>query len=431
MKDIERLYSHFIKHPKICTDSRKEVEGAIFFALSGETFNGNRFAKAALDKGAALAVVDDPIVVDEQEKRFFLVPDVLKVLQELAIWHRKHFQIPLLGITGTNGKTTTKELIYSVLKTEKETVFTQGNLNNHIGVPMTLLSLKPTTEIAVVEMGANHPGEIEALCKIANPTHGIITNIGKAHLEGFGSYEGVIKTKNELYESIRKSNGVVFFNQNDALLQKLSEGIERVSYGVLDAEVAGKLVDSKPFLRIQWDSENGTQDIQTKLYGNYNFNNAMAAIAVGKYFGISEENIKHGLENYAPKNNRSQVLNTENNTIILDAYNANPGSMPLAIETFSAQGFDNKILILGDMFELGKDAKKEHQRIIDLLKDKDFKQVILVGKDFSSIQNAGNYTAFKTTEAAGVYLNHQKLSGNTILIKGSRGMQLETLVQYL
>lgn len=431
MKDIERLYGHFLKHPKICTDSRKEVEGAIFFALSGETFNGNRFAKAALDKGAALAVVDDPNVVDEQEKRFFFVPDVLKALQELAIRHRKHFQIPLLGITGTNGKTTTKELIYSVLKTEKETVFTKGNLNNHIGVPMTLLSLKPTTEIAVVEMGANHPGEIEALCRIANPTHGIITNIGKAHLEGFGSYEGVIKTKNELYESIRKTNGVVFFNQNDALLQKLSEGIERVSYGASEAEITGKLLDSNPFLSIQWDSENGTQDIQTKLYGNYNFNNAMAAIAVGKYFGITAENIKLGLENYTPKNNRSQIVKTERNTIILDAYNANPGSMPLAIENFSGQSFDNKILILGDMFELGKDAEKEHQRIIELLKDRNFKKVILVGKDFFSLPSAGNYIAFKTTEEAGVYLNHQKLSGNTILIKGSRGMQLETLAQYL
>jgi len=431
MKDIKRLYSHFIKHPKISTDSRKEVEGTIFFALSGQTYNGNRFAKAALNKGAALAVVDDPSVVDKQERRFFFVPDVLKALQELAIWHRKQFQIPLLGITGTNGKTTTKELIFSVLKTQKETVCTQGNLNNHIGVPITLLSLKPTTEIAVLEMGANHPGEIEALCRIANLTHGIITNIGKAHLEGFGSYEAVIKTKNELYESIRKSNGVVFFNQNDTLLQKLSEGIQRISYGASDAEITGRLLDSKPFLSIQWNSENGTQDIQTKLYGNYNFNNVMAAIAVGRYFGITTENIKLGIENYIPKNNRSQIVKTARNTIILDAYNANPGSMLLAIENFSRQSFDNKILILGDMFELGKYSKKEHQKIIDLLKDRDFKQVIFVGKDFFSLPDTGNYTAFKTTEEAGVYLSNRKLSNHTILIKGSRGMQLETLVKYL
>ena len=323
------------------------------------------------------------------------------------------------------------KLISDILKTQKETVCTQGNLNNHIGVPITLLSLKPTTEIAVLEMGANHPGEIEALCRIANLTHGIITNIGKAHLEGFGSYEAVIKTKNELYESIRKSNGVVFFNQNDTLLQKLSEGIQRISYGASDAEITGRLLDSKPFLSIQWNSENGTQDIQTKLYGNYNFNNVMAAIAVGRYFGITTENIKLGIENYIPKNNRSQIVKTARNTIILDAYNANPGSMLLAIENFSRQSFDNKILILGDMFELGKYSKKEHQKIIDLLKDRDFKQVIFVGKDFFSLPDTGNYTAFKTTEEAGVYLSNRKLSNHTILIKGSRGMQLETLVKYL
>ncbi len=431
MNEIERLYSHFLKHQKICTDSRKEVEGAIFFALSGETFNGNRFAKAALDKGAALAVVDDRDILDEQEARFFYVPDVLKALQDLAHWHRQQFQIPLLGITGTNGKTTTKELVHSVLKTEKEIIFTQGNLNNHIGVPVTLLSLKPTTEIAVVEMGANHPGEIEALCRIANPTHGIITNIGKAHLEGFGSYEGVIKTKNELYESIRKSGGVVFVNQNDSLLMKLSEGIKRITYGESNAEITGELVDSKPFLRIKSTLEIGPLDIETKLYGNYNFNNAMAAIAVGKYFGITRENIKQALEDYEPKNNRSQVVKTKRNTIILDAYNANPGSMPLAIETFSEQSYNDKIIILGDMFELGKDSEKEHQRIIELLKDKDFKQIILVGKDFFNSQKDEYFTAFKTTEKAAAYLNEQKFTGNTILIKGSRGMKLEALVQYL
>lgn len=431
MKEVEQLYSLFLKHPKICTDSRNDVKGAIFFALSGELFNGNRFAKEALGKGAALAVVDDWDVVDKNDSRFFYVPDVLKTLQDLARWHRQQFQIPILGITGTNGKTTTKELVYNVLKTEKETICTQGNLNNHIGVPVTLLSLKATTEIAVVEMGANHPGEIEALCQIAEPTHGIITNIGKAHLEGFGSYEGVIKTKNELYESIRKSEGIVFVNQNDALLMKLSKGIERTTYGQSDADVNGKLLDSKPFLKIKQESEEVDWDIETNLYGNYNFNNVMAAVAVGKYFGISVANIKRALENYTPKNNRSQVLKTESNTIILDAYNANPGSMPLAIETFASQDFDNKILILGDMFELGKDAAKEHQRIVDLLKEKSFKQVILVGKDFFNTQKDKNYTALKTTQEAAVYLTNQKITGNTILIKGSRGMKLETLVQHL
>ncbi|MBE0651158.1 MAG: UDP-N-acetylmuramoyl-tripeptide--D-alanyl-D-alanine ligase [Bacteroidales bacterium] len=431
MKEIEQIYSVFLKHPIISTDSRNHVEGTIFFALSGETFNGNRFAKQALDKGAVLAIVDDPGIIDETDERLFYVPNTLKTLQDLAFRHRQGFDIPILAITGTNGKTTTKELISNVLKTEKEIIYTQGNLNNHIGVPLTLLSISNNTEIAVVEMGANHQGEIEALCRIAKPTHGIITNIGKAHLEGFGSYEGVIKTKNELYESIKESKGTLFVNQEDALLMDLSKDIQRVTYGKRSGDIEGELLDSKPFLKIGWKSKNGTLDIHTQLYGNYNFPNMMAAITAGNYFGISPVNIKKSLEEYTPKNNRSQVIKTENNTLILDAYNANPGSMSLAIETFSAQDFDDKIIILGDMFELGKDSESEHQKIIDLLKSKSFKQIILIGKDFFKIQKEQKYFSFETTKEAAEYLNNQKLRGNTILIKGSRGMQLETLVQYL
>lgn len=429
MEEMERLYSLFLKYPKICTDSRRDVKGTLFFALSGNNFNGNLFAKEALQKGAVAAVVDDPALAGRNEPRYFFVPDVLDALQKLAHRHRKQFRIPVLAITGTNGKTTTKELISGVLETEKEIAYTRGNLNNHIGVPLTLLSLKQTTEIAVVEMGANHPGEIEALCRLALPTHGLITNIGKAHLEGFGSYEGVIKAKNELYDSIRKAGGTLFVNQADPLLMNLSEGMERITYGAAPAGISGTLEGSKPFVKIYW--KQGALGIQTRLYGDYNFPNVMAAIAVGNYFGISNLNIKKALEKYTPKNNRSQVIKTAGNTIILDAYNANPGSMPLAIATFSAQSFHNKILILGDMFELGKDAEKEHQKILELLEHKSFKQVILVGRDFFQAQNNRGYTTFKTTVEAAEYLRKQKLTGNTVLIKGSRGMQLETLVQYL
>lgn len=431
MREIEKLYSIFLSHPKICTDSRNDVEGAIFFALSGSAFDGNRFARRALNKGAVLAVIDDPSLFDEKETRFFYVPDVLNTLQDLARWHRQQFNIPVLAITGTNGKTTTKELISNILETEKEIVYTKGNLNNHIGVPLTLLNLKQTSEIAVVEMGANHKGEIESLCHIAQPTHGIITNIGKAHLEGFGSFEGVVRTKNELYKSIKKSGGRIFVNQDNPLLMNLSNGIKKFTYGEASADVKGKIVDSKPFLKIRWESGKSSIDIQTQLYGNYNFLNVMAAIAVGNYFSISEANIKKALTEYNPKNNRSQVITTSNNTLILDAYNANPDSMALAIETFSSQDFKDKIVILGDMFELGKDSENEHQRIIDLLQNKNFKQVILVGKDFFKIQKDKNYLTFNTNEEAATHLKNQNLKGNTILIKGSRGMQLETLVQYL
>lgn len=429
MNEIDRLYSLFLKHPRICTDSRKEAGGAIFFALSGDNYDGNRFAEEALRRGAALAVVDDPALSDKKDARYFWVQDVLKALQELAQRHRQQFSIPILAITGTNGKTTTKELISGVLETEKEIIRTRGNLNNHIGVPLTLLSLKKTTEIAVVEMGANHPGEIETLCNLAGPTHGIITNIGKAHLEGFGSYEGVIKTKNELYVAIRNAGGTLFVNQADPLLMDLSRGVKRITYGVAPADVSGRMEDSGPFLKILWDQQDF--EIQTRLYGNYNFLNVMAGIAVGNYFGISTSGIKKALEKYSPKNNRSQVIKTDRNTLILDAYNANPGSMPLAIENFSEQKFSNKMLILGDMFELGSDSQKEHQRIIDLLEQKNFKQVILVGKEFFQTRKNKNYKTFKTTPEAADYLKNQKPEANSILIKGSRGMQLETLVKYL
>ena len=431
MRELEQLYSIFISHPKISTDSRSDVEGTIFFALSGSAFNGNRFARESLNKGAVLAVIDDPNLFDKKETKFFFVQDVLKTLQDLAQWHRQQFNIPVLAITGTNGKTTSKELTSSVLQKEKEIIYTKGNLNNYIGVPLTLLTIKQSTEIAVVEMGANHPGEIESLCRIAKPTHGIITNIGKAHLEGFESFEGVVKTKNELYESIRKSGGKLFVNQGNPLLMNLSKGIEKITYGEAPAFVSGKLLEADPFLKIGWKTKNGSLDIQTQLYGNYNFQNVMAAIAVGNYFSISEKNIENDLTEYIPKNNRSQIVTTSKNTLILDAYNANPESMSLAIETFSSQNFNNKILIIGDMFELGKDSENEHQRILDQLQHKSFQQIILVGKDFFKVQKDKKYPTFTTTEEAAAFLKDKNLRGNTILIKGSRGMQLETLVQYL
>ncbi len=431
MKEIASLYQLFLKHRKVSTDSRGTVEGSIFFALSGASFNGNRFAQEALDQGAVLAVVDDPEVVVAGDPRFFIVPDTLAALQDLALYHRQHFQIPILAITGSNGKTTTKELISAVLKTEKEIVFTRGNLNNHIGVPLTLLDINYTTDIAVVEMGANHVGEIKVLCDMAKPTHGIITNIGKAHLEGFGSYEGVIKAKTELYASIRNSSGSLFVNQDDPLLMKLSDGLKRITYGKDHAHVNGVVTASKPYLALSWKNIDHEVEIRTQLYGNYNAPNILAAIAVGSFFGITEIHISKALEAYVPKNNRSQVINTDRNTLILDAYNANPGSLSLAIENFTAQEFENKILILGDMFELGKASLDEHQQIVDTLQKKSFKQVILAGKDFYKTRKDPSFLAFQTTEAVAGYLKDHPLSGNTILIKGSRGMQLETLVQHL
>ena len=428
---MDQLYDYFLKYRKVSTDTRRDVTGSIFFALSGTSFNGNVFAADALKKGAALAVVDDASVIPEKASGYYLVENVLDALQKLGKKHREQFDIPVLGITGTNGKTTTKELTAAVLSSEKNILSTQGNLNNHIGVPLTLLGLNETTELAVVEMGANHPGEINTLCQLAQPTHGMITNIGKAHLEGFGSIEGVIRTKNELYDNVRKRKGIVFVHAEDDLLMRLSNGIDRVTYGMNDAAVQGTLLSSIPTLHVEWNHQGKNVDIPTQLFGKYNFSNVMAAVAAGEFFNISPENIRQAIASYVPKNNRSQVIQTKHNTLIMDAYNANPDSMKLAIEDFSGQHASNNTVILGDMFEMGEQAREEHERIVELLSNKSFQQVILVGKEFSKQFVPDGFLCFTTTDEAEAYLRQHPVRDQNVLIKGSRGMALERLIQYL
>ena len=427
MPDIKEIYNLFITTNGISTDTRKDVKNTIFFALSGENFDGNKFAEVALEKGAAYAVIDNPEY--KKDDRYILVENVLETLQKLANYHRKQFTIPFMGITGTNGKTTTKELVSAVLKSKYNIISTEGNLNNHIGVPLTVLKVKRDTEITVIEMGANHPEEIAFLCEIAKPTHGIITNIGKAHLEGFGSFEGVKNTKKELYDYLKKNYGTAFVNRDDSLLMELSEGIKRVLYCSNDCDLKGSVISNFPFLKVKIDTKQEAFEISTKLYGSYNLPNILAAVAVGKHFDVPDTKIKSAIENYVPSNNRSQITKTENNTIIQDAYNANPVSLTKAVESFYSSGFENPCLILGDMFELGKYSLKEHQKIADIVKEKGFDCVYLVGKEFFRTKNL--FTTFESTEQAAEFFENNPLKNKTILLKGSRGMHLETLLKYL
>ncbi len=431
MENFKKIYKLFRRHSLVSTDTRKLEKGSLFFALSGENFNGNRFAEIALEKGALAVIVDDPEFVPENDNRYILVESTLNTLQKLAKFHRQQFDIPILAITGTNGKTTTKELCAAVLSAEKDICATEGNFNNHIGVPLTLLHIGTDTEIAIVEMGANHPGEIEHLCEIAQPTHGLITNISKAHLEGFLDLQGIIYTKNELYTSIKNNAGMVFVNKDDLLLMQLSEGINRFTYGIPPADTEGKTEQANPFVVLDWLRETGRLQIKTRLYGSYNFNNIMAAIAVGKYFGISETGIVRALKNYKPRNNRSQLYQTQNNTLILDAYNANPKSMKLAIQDFASHRFPHPVLILGDMFELGKSAEEEHKNIVKQLELSGFQNIILIGKDFYRIAPEQPFLKFTSTEEAAQYLKSHPIKEAHILVKGSRGMQLEKLIEYL
>ena len=429
MQQISNLYQKFITLGKISIDTRQDVSGSIFFALSGENFNGNKFAKEAIAKGASLAVIDQKEYDEGPE--YFLVENTLRTLQELARWHRTKSSAKVIGITGSNGKTTTKELVSAVLFTEKEIVSTRGNLNNHIGVPLTILSISSETELAVVEMGANHPGEIALLCDIARPDIGIITNIGKAHLEGFGSFEGVIKAKNELYDFLRSTHGTALVNEEDPLLMDLSEGLSRITYGSDSGLFTSGIISSKPFLTLQWTYKGQSYQCPTKLVGKYNADNIYAAIAAGIYFGISPENINRAISGYQPDNNRSQLLETETNRIILDAYNANPVSMVYAIENFIEFQPEDPWLILGDMFELGEASLTEHKKILELLGKSSFQNIILVGKDFHQLNTAGRFISFPSTTEAGKYLTKNPIRHADILVKGSRGMQLEKLLKHL
>ena len=420
--NIVELYEIYKQYPSIQTDTRKLKKGDIFFALRGPNFNANAFAEAALVSGAVYAVIDDSDY--NIHPSMILVNDVLDTLQQLALYHRNQFDIPFLAITGSNGKTTTKELIHAVLSTTYKTYTTYGNLNNHIGVPLTILKTLNDAEMAVIEMGANHRGEIASYCEYARPTHGLITNVGKAHLEGFGGYEGVKKGKGELFDYLRASGGKAFVMWDYDYLREMSHGISNiVKYGNENADINGKIIESEPFLSVEINND----VIKTQLVGAYNFPNVLAAVAIGKYFNISEEKIKFALESYTPSNSRSQLIEKESNKIILDAYNANPSSMRAAIENFEKIQSENKILILGAMAELGEESLYEHEEIVKLLKKYEWKDVVLVGGDFLKVKTS--YKTFDNSLKAKEWYRLQKFENAYFLVKGSRSMQMERVLE--
>ena len=386
--EIEELYSRFQVCGTVTTDSRHCPQGSMFIALKGETFNGNAFAAQALAQGFRYAVVDEPEYA--RGESYILVDDCLQVLQQLANYHRRQLKTPIIGITGTNGKTTTKELVSSVLSKKYKVLFTQGNLNNHIGVPLTLLRLNKEHEMAVVEMGANHPGEIKALVQIAEPDYGLITNVGKAHLLGFGSFEGVIKTKGELYDFLReKGNATIFIQNENSYLNAIAHGLHCVRYGQASGLfVSGKLLSCSPFLAFEWMSEGNTYPVQTHLIGAYNLDNALASVAIGKYFDVAPEDICEALSTYMPQNNRSQLVDTGRNKLIVDAYNANPTSMMAALENFRQVQAPHKMVILGDMKELGEASLEEHRKIVFFLDGCRFDRVMLAGTEFNADASA-------------------------------------------
>lgn len=461
--NIEQIYQLFLQYPSIQTDTRKLKEGDLFFALKGPNFNGNLFALQALQQGAAYAIIDEapPASVRDSEDpalpelsgRMVLVGDVLQTLQDLALYHRRQFDIPFIAITGSNGKTTTKELVYAVLSSTFTTYTTQGNLNNHIGVPLTILSVKKDAQFAVIEMGANHQHEIEEYCKYTLPTHGIITNAGKAHLEGFGGTEGVKKGKGELYAFLREHDGTAFVMWDYEYLQEMSRGIPHIiRYGTGNADITGTVRQSEPFLQV--DISGGAGVITTQLVGAYNLPNVLVAVAVGKYFGVPYGNIRAAIEAYTPSNSRSQLIRRDGHSIILDAYNANPSSMKAAIENFAGISTGNedktdqgetrnglpgtradrlnkgKILILGAMAELGPESLEEHRQILDLIGQYPWEKVVLVGGDFQHIDHP--YLRFDNARQAGgwlkEYLQQTGETGIYLLIKGSRSMKMEQVL---
>lgn len=467
--DIEQIYEIYLRSRTVTSDSRAITPGCIFFAFKGEHFDGNAFAPQALEQGAALCIISDPNY--KTDDRCIVVPDVLKTLQKLACEYRRHLEIPIIGITGTNGKTTTKELIHSVLAKRYKTSATKGNFNNHLGVPLTLLAIPESTELAIVEMGANHPGEIEALCKIADPDCGLITNVGRAHLEGFGSFEGVVQTKTELFRWLAGKKGLVFVNADNERLMHEAERlatipglrsfipayapdnpafvpstIEKTPLSMLtygksqEADVRGTLVRSEaggqrsylasPYLHFYFEVGDNVYNVHTHLLGNYNFDNCMAAVAVGLHFGVDPWDIKEAIEEYVPSNQRSEYKETSrSNRLYLDCYNANPSSMAAAIESFKSM--NGSMAIIGGMHELGHDERKEHQRVIEILGDCGLEHVLLVGPEWTGITLPAEMQQFADTEAVKNWLQAHPLSGTTILIKGSNTNRLWTLEELL
>ena len=422
---IEELYRIYQAHPHIQTDTRKLQTGDLFFALKGPNFNGNLFAQQALAAGAAYAITNEEVGVNDS--RLLQVPNALEALQALAKYHRQQLKIPVVAITGSNGKTTTKELVHAVLSTHYKTYTTQGNLNNHIGVPLTLLSIKLDAQMAVIEMGANHMREIAGYCEYALPTHGIITNVGKAHLEGFGSAENIKIAKGELFDFIKKSNGTIIAFDDYDYLHQMTEGAAEVYwYGTKHGAVVGAAAPGDAFLNVAFSKGVSFTQLQTQLVGSYNTPNILCAVAVGKYFNVPEENIVNALEQYAPSNSRSQLVKRGSNTIILDAYNANPSSMKAAIENFAALPAGNKVMLLGGMAELGQDSEREHAQLIDLLQQSGVKNVVLVGKYFDGITHP--FLHVHTTEEVKDWLQQQHFADAYILVKGSRSTQMEKVL---
>ncbi|MBQ9523707.1 MAG: UDP-N-acetylmuramoyl-tripeptide--D-alanyl-D-alanine ligase [Bacteroidaceae bacterium] len=431
----EQLYEIFLQHPIITTDSRDCPAGSIFFALRGASFNGNQYAASALEKGCTYAVVEKEFA-PEGDERFIAVENPEKMLQDLAAYHREQLNIPVLQITGTNGKTTTKELIACVLQEAHNVLFTEGNLNNHLGVPRTLLRITKEHDIAIIETGANHPGEIAFLCNMVKANYGLITNVGRAHLEGFGSFQGVKNTKGELYDDLQQRHATIFLNALDEDLLKMAEERGFRLYDNAIPYVEGRIEDINPFVRMQWrkDGNEPWHTIQTHLIGGYNISNLRAAVTVGLRFGITPEQIRHAIENYVPSNSRSEYRKTEKNSLIVDAYNANPSSMIAALTNFQFIDSKHKMVILGDMRELGADSEMEHRKVMDVLAGMPLEDVWLVGENFASLNYPNkriNPKYFKDVEAVKEEITHHPLTGKTILIKGSNGTKLFQLPEYL
>ncbi len=422
----EDIYQLFLKHPRVVKDTRLDVRDSIYFSLKGGNFNGNAYAREALEKGAAYAVVDEE--EHKTDDRMILVEDALACLQDLARFHRKALGLPILALTGSNGKTTTKELIHSVLSKKYNCLATAGNLNNHIGVPLTLLTLTKETEIAVIEMGANHPGEIQSYCEVVLPDYGYITNFGRVHLEGFGSLQGVIQSKTELYRHLESRGKKVFINASDPVQMERSKSMQRVLIGGEQGGCQVDFIDADPFVRMSFEG----REISSQLIGAYNYGNMAAAACIGNYFEVDPASIREGIESYVPSNNRSQVIRRETNMIIMDAYNANPNSMEAAIDNLNGLKSESKVAILGDMFEIGKDSEVEHQKVAERISSSPVSEVYLIGENFAKVRmNDEKVRIFPKFEDFSAYFSKRHYDHTTFLIKASRGMALERVLELL